>query len=138
MPAPSHNDGKLISALRTLWETLVIDGQIVGGLWINKAPESVLYPYAELETEDNTRILNTSDGSIYRWQFTINIFLKRISGQDAEDALSGLVESVDQIAGHRLIVSEKETGEISREDDATFDTDDEETVQAQLKYKVIH
>lgn len=138
MSAAGNTDGQLVKALKVLWRSLGIDESLTGGLWWNKTPENASGPYAVLVSDRNTRTIVTSDGAIYKWEFTINLFLARPDSQDAEEALSVLAESVDQIVGNRLTVGSSKTGEIRRQDDATFDTETETIVQNQLKYEVVH
>lgn len=140
MATSSDMEGDLVKALKALWSSLSIDNDVTGGLWWNNAPEEPSGPYAVIEGESHLKILSTSDGGLYRWDFIIHLFLDRPDAADGESSLKSLSTTVDQIVGKRLVVGGKNSEAISRLDDAIFPVgeDSEQVVQAQLKYKVVH
>lgn len=114
----------LAAAIKSRWEAAGLASVIPGGLWQEKAPTGVAWPYQVFLVIGQTFNGRTSTTHRRRLAFEIHTYYKPVSGKDPEAELDAILDSTEAAFEDQVLTPSNLTAMVVTQNDRrTFEED---------------
>ena len=112
------------TAIKSRWESAGMASRVPGGLWQEKAPTGVIWPYQTFLIISQSFQGRTSTSIQHQASFEIHTFYKPIEGEDPQEAVNTLLDLIETAFDDQVLTVEGfESMIVTQNDRRTFEED---------------